>query len=108
MKKKTRKENMTKDTQRQFTKYNKENPVVYRKFKKYAKQLFRNGRRRYSAWAIVNAIRWEQDFTTRGNKFKINNDFIALLSRKLAKEDKAFKGFFNTKPLKQRSDFWNT
>lgn len=95
---------MTKETRRAFKNYLKENPIVYRKFKKYASQLYRNGRRRYSAWAIVNAIRWEHDFTTRGSKFKVNNDFIALLARKLVRENKTFKGFFLTKPLRQTTN----
>ncbi len=91
---------MTSTTRRAFNNYLKENPTVYNKFKKFATVLYKNGRRRYSAWAIINAIRWEHDFTTRGSKFKVNNDFIALLSRKLVRENKTFKGFFLTKSLK--------
>lgn len=91
---------MTKETKKSFNTYLKENPIVYKKFKKFATQLYKNGRRRYSAWAIINAIRWEHDFTTRGSKFKVNNDFIALFARKLSKENRNFKGFFLIKPLK--------
>lgn len=87
----------------EFDRFNKQNPEVFRKFKKYAKQMYKNGRRRYSAWAIINAIRWEEDFTTRGSKFKINNNFIAFYARKLVKQDKAFKSFFLLKSMKQRN-----
>jgi hypothetical protein len=87
-------------TRAAFKRFNKQNPTVYRKFKKYANQMHTNGRRRYSAWAIINAIRWEEDFKTRGSKFKINNDFIALYARKLVKANPKFKTFFNLKQLK--------
>lgn len=88
-------------TRKGFKTFDKKNPIVYKKFKKYASQLYKSGRRRYSAWAIINAVRWEQDFGTRGSKFKIDNDFIALYARKLVRENKNFKGFFNLKPLKR-------
>lgn len=91
---------MTLQTMRNFKKYDQENPVVYKKFTKLAKQLYRTGRRKYSAWAIINAIRWETELKTRGNKFKISNDFITLYARKLQRDNKNFKGFFNTKALK--------
>ncbi len=91
---------MTEVVRTGFKTFDRQNPKVYRKFKKFANQLYKNGRRRYSAWAIINAIRWEEDFTTRGSKFKINNDFIALYARKLVKNDTKFKGFFNLKSLK--------
>ncbi len=90
----------TRTTRYEFDRFDKQNPKVYRKFKKYARKMYKNGRRRYSAWSIINAIRWEADFTTRGNKFKINNNFIAHFARKLVKEDKAFKGFFALRQLK--------
>lgn len=91
---------LNRTTKREFERFNKSNPVVYRKFKKYASKMHKNGRRRYSAWAIINAIRWEEDFNTRGSKFKINNNFIAHYARKLVKADKKFKGFFLLKTLK--------
>lgn len=98
---------MTTQTRKAFNNYLKENPTVYKKFKKYANQMFKNGRRRYSAWAIINGIRWETELKTRGNKFKINNDFIALMTRKLVRENKNFKGFFLTRPLKQTTTTTN-
>ena len=88
------------ELKRDYRRFKKENPIVYKKFKKYAKQLFRNGRRRYSADAIVHFIRYEQDFTTRGDRFKINNNHVAYLARDLVREDKRFKGFFEKRHLR--------
>lgn len=90
---------MTTETLSAFKKFDKENPTVYRKFTAKTKQVWKLGRRRYSAWAVINEVRWEY-FKTTGNKYKISNDFIALYARKFMKENAKYKTFFTIKPLK--------
>lgn len=91
---------MTPKIQASFKKYNQENPIVYELFKQKANALYKKGFRHYSAWAILTNIRVQHNLTGRQAQFKVNNDHIALFSRKLMADDPKFKGFFTTKPLK--------
>jgi hypothetical protein len=63
----------------------------------------RTGRKKYSAWTIINKIRWDRDIRTDGDVFKINNDFIALYARKLIDEDSRFDGFFELRRMKPKN-----
>lgn len=84
-----------------YKKFKRENPKVYTKFKRYAKKMYTNGRRRYSADAIVHYIRLESDLNSTTNKIKISNNHVAYLARDLIKEDKRFKTFFTLKPVRK-------
>lgn len=84
-----------------FIEFHEKNPVVYKKFVAYTKKIIQRGFERYSAWTIINVIRWEQDLETKGNSFRINNDFIALYARMLVNKNAWFKGFFNLREMKQ-------
>lgn len=87
-----------------FKAFHRENPDVYQLFKELALQLKQVGKTRYSAWPIINAIRWEKDIRTRTNdKFKLNNNFIALYARLLMTElPETFKDFFSLREMKHR------
>lgn len=91
---------MTTKVRRSFKQYNAENPTTYILFKAKCDALYKKGIRHYSAWAIMTNIRVTFDARVKNSKFKINNDHIALFARKLMREDKKFRGFFTTKPLK--------
>jgi hypothetical protein len=84
-----------------FIEFHEKNPIVYKKFVEYTKKIIDRGFERYSAWTIINVIRWEQDLETKGNAFRINNDFIALYARMLVNRNSWFKGFFNLREMKQ-------
>lgn len=84
-----------------FDDYNAANPHVYDMFVKYTKTAIEAGQKRYSAWAIVNRMRWESDIVTKGDKFKISNDYIALFARKFVADYPMHKDFFSMKPMVQ-------
>ena len=69
--------------------WHKKNPQVWVLFQKFTFEAIRSGRTHYSHWAVVSRIRWETDIITKGNAFKISNDFIGYYAR-----------FFVIKPLK--------
>lgn len=92
---------MTKELREKFKAFDKANPEIYIEFRALANKLRLKGRRRYGAWAIMNVLRWNRDIETDGDYFKIRNDFIALYSRKLAREDKFWFTFFGLKALKR-------
>ena len=76
------------------------NPNVWRLFEKYAFEAIKSGRENYSAWAVIQRIRWHTTIETQGSDFKISNDYIAFYSRLFHAKHKAYDGFFRTKKLK--------
>lgn len=84
-----------------FKEFHTDNPWVYKEFAALARKMKDQGRRgRYSAWVIVNVIRWHRDISTKGDVFKINNDYIALYARLLIFHDASFSGFFQLRTMK--------
>ena len=86
-----------------FKKYHTENPHVYKLFMQYVNQLRSAGRDRYSAWAIINRIRWDYDISTTGDPFKISNDYIALYARLAYYHNPDLKEFFVMRPMKGKN-----
>jgi hypothetical protein len=70
----------------QFEEFHAENPQVYRLFCYFTKQVINAGHNKYSAEAIFNQIRWYTTIETRGDEYKINNDYKPYYSRKYMAE----------------------
>lgn len=83
-----------------FKAYHAENPHVYQAFKDLAFEMMLTGRNKYSAWTIINKIRWDQDIKTKGDDFSINNDFIAIYARLFEFHYPNFAGFFSVRSMK--------
>jgi hypothetical protein len=81
----------------------RQNHNVYEEFKFRALQMRGTGRTRYSAWAVVNVIRWDTDLKTRGDGFKIRNDFIALLARHVVAAEPSLENFFELREMGERA-----
>jgi hypothetical protein len=58
-----------------FKIFHRENPHVFEHFCRFAFQVIKAGKKRYSADAILHQIRWHVDIETRGDLVKVNNDF---------------------------------
>ena len=84
-----------------FIEWNRANPEVYVLFKRFSFEAINKGHKRLSAWMIANRIRWETTVVTKGNDYKISNDFIALFARKFMEEYPEYDGFFKTKKMKR-------
>ena len=69
-------------TKKQFEEFHAENPKVYQLFCYFTNQVINVGYKRYSAEAIFNQIRWYTTIETRGDEYKINNDYKPYYSRK--------------------------
>jgi len=83
-----------------FADYHALNADVYGDFVARAHQARKTGRRRYSQWTIIQSIRWDRDMRTRGDVFKVNNDFIALYVRMAIADEPRFDGFFELRAMK--------
>ena len=85
-----------------FKTFHLANPSVYETFRDKAEMMLRTGRKKYSAWVIVQVIRWESDLRTMGDVFKVNNDFIALYARLLIWREPRFEDFFELRQMKPK------
>ena len=86
---------------RKWWEWHKQNPHVYELFEKFTLDAISKGHDRLSAWLIVNRIRWETAVETRGDDFKISNDFIAYYARLFMHNHPRYEGFFKTKQLRR-------
>jgi len=84
-----------------FKKYHKDNPIVFHRFKELTLRMTKTGRARYSAWCIINKIRWDMDIEVVTDDFKISNDFIGLYARLLIYHQPNLINFFEIKPMKK-------
>ena len=57
-----------------FQEYHEQNPTVYPRFLKIAIEMHSKGFKRYSAKAILEAVRYFTSVAENGGKFKINNN----------------------------------
>jgi hypothetical protein len=80
-----------------FWKYHEENPHVFEILMKFAMQIKRSGRNRYSIVSIFERVRWHYEIETTGDEFKINNSYRSCYSRLLIMKDPSFDGFFETR-----------
>jgi hypothetical protein len=68
-------------TRRQFQEFHEANPRIYQLFCYFAGKVQMAGHNKYSAEAIFNQIRWYTTVETRGDEYKINNDYKPYYSR---------------------------
>lgn len=83
-----------------FWEYHCARPEVFEEFSARAHEMKAAGRSKYSAWGIIQRIRWENDIVRGTESFKINNDYIAMYSRLLVYEQPEYDGFFAHRALK--------
>lgn len=82
-----------------YQEYDRKNPRIYEMFKHFALEAVRMGRKRFSAEAVINRIRWET--MVRGDdEFKINNNIKPYYSRKFMNEYPELEGFFQLRKSK--------
>lgn len=85
-----------------FSEFHEQNPQVFRLFKRLCQQMWRAGRRRYSARTIFEVMRWNHDLSTSGDAFEINGDFVPIYARLLVYHHALFEGFFEFRQVKSR------
>ncbi len=90
-----------KERKEKWWKWHKANPQVYSKFCEYTYDAINSGRKHYSHWAIINRIRWNREIETKGDEFKISNDYICFYARLFHAKNPEHKDFFKLKPLKE-------
>jgi hypothetical protein len=90
------------DVVARFKAFHLQNPHVYAHFMRLADEMRAVGRQRYGARTIVEVMRWHYDLKTKGNLFKINDDFVPIYARLLIHEHPRFDGFFELRRVRSR------
>lgn len=87
-------------TLQKFREYHLANRWIYQAFKEAAFEMKSTGRKRYSAKAIMEFVRWNYDIENPGKEFKISNSYTAYYARLLAHKHPEFEDFFQFKTIK--------
>jgi hypothetical protein len=84
----------TETQKKRFKEFHENNPLVFEEFKNLAFKIKNTGRKKYSAEAILQVLRWHRDLQTTGEPFKISNNFRSMYARLLVHNYPEFKEFF--------------
>lgn len=85
--------------QERFDSFHRLNPGVYRELKVLAMKAKRLGRERYGIGGLFEVLRWSY-LLTRGDDFKLNNDFRSRYARLLMANEPELEGFFEVREIK--------
>lgn len=80
-----------------FRVFHAANPHVYVQLRSLALAARRRGVRRIGIGQLFEVLRWNTMLRTRGNEFKLNNDFRAPYARLLMASDPFLAGMFETR-----------
>ena len=87
-----------------FEIYHAENPVVYELFKEFARKARNAGFDSYSSKAIFERLRWHMNIETKGDPFKLNNNYTSFYARMMMDDLPAYNTFFNTREQRNLTD----
>jgi hypothetical protein len=83
-----------------FQQYHQSNPHIYELYKAVAIRLIQQNRRIIGSAHIFQTMRFDYQFQTNGDPFKINNNFAPMYSRKFVLEHPQYGHLFKFKQLK--------
>ena len=76
-----------------FLTYDEQSPEIWRQFEEISLDLIKRGYKHYSAYAILEVIRYHTGLRG-GDDFKINNNYRSGYARKFLAKYPQLKGFF--------------
>lgn len=85
----------------QFDEFHAANPHVYEEFARFTREAIAAGRKRIGAKLIFERLRWHTEIETRGEDFKVNNNYSAFYARLWMRNNPGHGDVFATR--KQRS-----
>lgn len=78
-----------------FEQFHDDNPRVYAILVRLAREWVQaTGRRTLGIKALWERARWEMAITTRGDEFKLNNNYHAFYARKIMAQEPDLAGIF--------------
>lgn len=85
-----------------FKTFHQKNPHIYKEFTALAYDMRNTGRTRYSGRTIIEKMRWDYDIKTKGDVFKVNDDFVPIYVRVLIHERPEFETFFELRRVRSK------
>lgn len=89
--------------QERFEAFHSQNPQVYAAYRSLAFQLLGQGVKRYGISGLTEILRWQFALQTKGDSFRINNDYRSRYVRMLVKNHPELDGFFEFRQLRERN-----
>lgn len=83
-----------------FQQYDQKNKHVYELYKAIALELAHQGRRCIGSKQIFEIMRYDYQFLSNGDQYKVNNNYAAMYARKFVLEHPQFGNLFRFKQLK--------
>jgi len=83
-----------------FDRFHRENPRVYELFCEYTQLVINAGRKRFSAYAVFNRLRWHYAFESTDMTFKLNNNLQPHYARLWLKDHTEHAGLFSLRTMK--------
>ncbi len=83
-----------------FHSFHQLNPHVYLAITSLARELKRQGWAKAGMKQIFEQLRWKFAVATRGDRWRLNNDFTAPYARLVMKQERDLDGFFETREAK--------
>lgn len=81
-----------------WKRWDADNPHVWPLFEAESDQL-RAVASKSGAWLVINRLRWLHMLSTKGEPFKMPNDFAALYARAYMSSRKSRHAFFEIRPM---------
>lgn len=86
--------------QERFEAFHRTNPQVYAALRGLALQMLGNGVRQYGIKGLFEILRWQYALQTKGEPFKLCNDYTSRYARLLVKLNPELDGFFELRGLR--------
>ena len=83
-----------------FKLFHADNPHIYRELQRRAQALLDRGAKRIGIAAIVEAMRYDAAIESKGDQWKINNDYRSRYSRMLLDWNPQLRGVLDTRELR--------
>lgn len=83
-----------------FQQYDQSNKHIYELYKAIAIELAKQGRKYIGSKQIFEIMRFDYQFLSNGDQYKVNNNFASMYSRKFVLEHPQYGSLFRFKQLK--------
>lgn len=90
--------------ERAFRIFHRTNPHVLRSLIELTEELHRTGARRIGMKMLFEVLRWQTMLATRGDDFKLNNNYCSYYARVLMHRRPEFRGMFQLREQDHKFD----
>lgn len=85
--------------QQRFEKFHQDNPQIYELIMRFIGEAKRRGFQNYTIKGIFERVRWHMNIETKGDVFKLNNNYTSRYVRMIEQNHPELAGFFRTREL---------